>query len=475
MWARNAGALALSALHSFDNTNDGRYADNELVLSDHVLYGTTQVGGRFDRGTIFSINTDGSDFTILHSFSATADPPYTNTDGAYPQAGLIVSNNTLYGTTCQGGTSVVGTVFRINTDGTGFTNLHSFASLPYNYPTSTNDEGAYPAGGLVLAGETLYGTTPRGGTLGNGTVFAVNAGGSSFANLHNFTPSDGFNSRGGLVLSGDTLYGAAYDSTPGSGAVFKLNTNGTGFTILHRFANIPNYPSPSTNSDGGGPVGGLILSSNTLYGTTSTGGKGYGGVFAVNTDGSGFTNLYFFDAADGNAHTNSGGAFPQGRLVLMGNMLIGTTSGSENFGPGTIFAINTDGTGFTTLHTFYPGMPAPINLTINEDGYVPRAGLVRSGFNLFGTTEGGGSFGYGTVYCLSLLPYLNLTASASSVVLTWPEYNVGFTNGFILESATNLNSSATWNPVSPGPTVVNGLNTVTNPILDAQKFYRLRQ
>jgi hypothetical protein len=160
---------------------------------------------------------------------------------------------------------------------------------------------------------------------------------------------------------------------------------------------------------------------------------------------------------------------------LIGNTLVGTTSGSENFGLGTIFAINTDGTGFTTLHAFHPGTPAPINLSINENGYVPRAGLVQSGFNLYGTTEQGGSFGHGTVYYLSLLPYLNLTASVSNVVLTWPEHNAGFTTGFALESATNLNSSATWNPVSPGPTVVNGLNTVTNPILRDQMYYRLRQ
>lgn len=475
LFAGRLTAQPLVSLHSFNNTNDGRYADNELVLSDNTLYGTAQFGGNFDRGTIFSIKTDGSGFSILHSFSATADPPYTNTDGAYPEAGLIVSTNTLYGTTSQGGTSVVGTVFRVNTDGTGYTNLHSFAALPYNYPISTNDEGAYPASALVLAGGTLYGTTPRGGTLGNGTVFAVGIDGAGFTNLHNFTPSEGYNSHGGLVLSGDTLYGTTFDSTPGSGTIFKLNTNGTGFIIVHSFADIPNYPSPSTNSDGGGPFGGLILCSNTLYGTTTSGGMGYGSVFAVHTDGAGFTNLYFFNAVDGNAHTNSGGAFPWGPLTLIGNTLVGTTSGSENFGPGTVFAVTTDGSGFITLRSFPSGMLAPINLNLNDDGDVPRTGLLQSGFNLYGTTEQGGRFGYGTIYRLSLLPEITLTVSETNVVLTWPAQNVGFTGMFSLESSSNLDSQAAWSLASPAPTVVNGLNFVTNLTSGDQMFYRLRQ
>jgi uncharacterized repeat protein (TIGR03803 family) len=63
-------------------------------------------------------------------------------------------------------------VFAISTDSTGFTNLYSFtapsASVPY-----TNNDGACPFGGLILAGNTLYGTAEQGGTGGNGTVFSL--------------------------------------------------------------------------------------------------------------------------------------------------------------------------------------------------------------------------------------------------------------------------------------------------------------
>src|ERR1035437_2624021 len=89
-------------------------------------------------------------FTNLHSF--------TGSDGVNPYAGLILSGNTLYGTAYQGGSSGAGTVFAVSTDGMGFTNLHSFAGY--------SSDGAYPLAGLILSGNTLYGTTFNGGSSG---------------------------------------------------------------------------------------------------------------------------------------------------------------------------------------------------------------------------------------------------------------------------------------------------------------------
>src|SRR5437667_4168229 len=116
-----------------------------LVLSGDTLLGTAGYGGTYYRGTIFKINTNGTAFTNLYSFSP------TNSGGAEPYAGLTLYGSTLYGTASAGGGSGNGTVFGINTDGTDFTVLHTF--------TATNDDGACPFGGLVLSGNTLYGTT----------------------------------------------------------------------------------------------------------------------------------------------------------------------------------------------------------------------------------------------------------------------------------------------------------------------------
>jgi hypothetical protein len=68
-------------------------------------------------------------------------------------------------------------------------------------------------------------------------------------------------------------------------------------------------------------------------------------------------------------------------------------------------------------------------------------------------------------------PQLTITPAGSNTILTWPAASVGFT----LQSATNLGSSAIWTTNSPAPVLVNGQNTVTNPISGAQQFYQLTQ
>src|ERR1017187_4238712 len=162
-------------------------------------------------------------FTTLYSFTATSN--FINSDGANPRAGLILLGNTLYGTAFNGGSSGFGTVFAVNTNGTGFTNLYNFTvtSGPFNI----NSDGAEPSAGLILSGNTLYGTASLGGGSGNGTVFAVNTDGMDFTNLHGFTApnaanftfnSDGATPFGSLILSGNTLYGtAAYGGSSGNG------------------------------------------------------------------------------------------------------------------------------------------------------------------------------------------------------------------------------------------------------------------
>jgi uncharacterized repeat protein (TIGR03803 family) len=375
-------------------------------------------------------------FTTLHSFTATsgsegADGAGTNNDGIWPFGGLILSGNTLYGTADSGGGSGDGTVFAVNTDGSGFTTLHSFVG----------SDGYLPQDPLILSGNTLYGTTPQGYGPGYGTVFAVNTDGSGFTNLYSFTNgSDGATPLGGLILSGDTLYGTAVmGGTNGTGTVFSLNTNGSNFTTVYTF--------PSGN-DTIWPIGGVVLSGNTLYGTTEGGCT----VFAVNTDGSGFTNLYNF------------GSYSQFGLILSGNTLYGTRVGGGSSGDGMVFAVNTNGSGLPCLYSFTGG----------SDGADPETGLILSGNTLYGTASFGGSSGNGTVFSLSFAPQLTIMLSETNVILTWPTNVAGFDyTGYTLESTTNLVSLAVWTTVSPAPVVVNGQNTVTNPISGSQQFYRL--
>src|ERR1035437_6209555 len=241
-------AQTFTTLHSFTGGNEGAHPSVGLVLSGATLYGTAYLNdGSAYYGTVFKVNTNGTGFTTLHVFTPpTASSPYTNSDGANPHASLILSGNTLYGTAYQGGSSGFGTVFAVNTGGTGFTPLHSF---------TYGSDGAFPQAGLVLSGNTLYGTAEAGGTSsGSGKGFALNTDGTGFTTLHSFTGGDGYSPQTQLVLSGNTLYGTASGGAFYYSTMFAVNTDGTGFTTLHDF-----------NGSEGGTWAGLIVSGNTLY------------------------------------------------------------------------------------------------------------------------------------------------------------------------------------------------------------------
>jgi uncharacterized repeat protein (TIGR03803 family) len=92
-------------------------------------------------GLILAGRVMAQTFTTLHSFTATDPNTFINSDGAYPWAGLILSVNTLYGTTQVGGSSGNGTVFAVNRDGTGFTTSYNFTAR--TSPGLTNSDGAY--------------------------------------------------------------------------------------------------------------------------------------------------------------------------------------------------------------------------------------------------------------------------------------------------------------------------------------------
>jgi len=189
-----------------------------------------------------------------------------------------------------------------------------------------------------------------------------------------------------------------------------------------------------------------------LYG----GASGAGAVFAVNTDGTDFTNLYSFMAIDPRTSTNSEGAYPSTGLILWGNTLYGTADEGGSSGYGTVFAVHTDGTGFTNLYSFTEG----------SDGAYPYAGLLLSGNTLYGTASYGGSSESGTVFSILLPTQLTITSIGANVILTWTNPAPGFT----LQSTTNLRSSAVWTANSRPPVVVNGRNVVTNPISGTPRF-----
>jgi uncharacterized repeat protein (TIGR03803 family) len=309
--------------------------------------------GTNNYGTVFSVGADGSNFTVLHTFAGVQNTgsfpgATTNADGYRPQGRLILSGNMLYGAAGGGGTNGSGTVFAVSTDGSVFTVLHTFeAAVPSGpFPSvSTNSEGIGP-NSLVLSGDTLYGSANGGGPSGSyGTLFSVKTNGADFTVLHQFKALDGKNPQSTLVVADGVLYGRTpIGGANGSGTVFSIATNGLNFKVIHPF-------TANGVTEVGPYLSGLLLSGGTLFGTASVAGtNAVGSIFSLSTNGSGFAEIYNFST--NGTGTNFDGMHPEGALVLVGDTLYGTANAGGAQGEGTVFAVNTNGSDFSVLYSF---------------------------------------------------------------------------------------------------------------------------
>lgn len=450
-------AQNFSVLYSFtesDGTN-GSSPRTSLVFSGNNLYGVAPYGATSEgdppggSGTIFAVKTDGTGITILHDFTAVNPSTGKNNDGALPDSELFLSGNTLYGTAGSGGANGDGTLFAVDTNGTNFTTLLNF-----------NSSESRALSLSTLSGNALYGTSDSGSY---GSIIDINTTGTNFTTLFAFNGSDG-SVPGALILSGNVFYGSAGFGGEYGGEVFMVATNGNNFTRLYTFTN---------GNDGwlygNSQPGSLISSGNMLYGIANGGTNGTGTIFAVTTNGMVFSLLYSFsagayDAASG-YYTNSDGANPSG-LIVSGNTLYGTANAGGADGYGTVFAISTDGTGFTTLHSFN-----------GEDGAGPMASPILSGNTLYGTTSGIATYpglvsvyGDQTVFSLTLPPTLEIAVASNEVVISW---TISAAN-YVLQTTTNV-ISGPWSSITSGITT-NGLDySFGNAMTQQAAYFRLQQ
>lgn len=367
------------ALFSFD-VSDGAYPLGNLIDINGMLYGTTEGGGLMDAGTVYQISSSGEE-QLVYAFKGGADgfAPHSSLidvkgtlygttysggsgscvnlgysgcgtvfavsksgaervlysfkggrDGAYPYAGLVAVNGTLYGTTDEGGNEACpydgcGTVFALSTSG----------EERVLYRFKGGSDARNPRAQLIAVNGTLYGTTFTGGSYdcprGCGTVFAVTTSGKESV-LYTFKGlRDGANPWAALVAVGGSLYGTTYrgDDRGDCGTVFELTMSGVE-RVLHRFGNL---------NDGRYPVSGLVESKGVFYGTTSRGGSacrrpGCGTVFRMNASGSETVLYSFRGTPDGRAPYS---------LLLVNDMLYGTTafggSHCESKGCGMVFRV----------------------------------------------------------------------------------------------------------------------------------------
>ena len=266
------------------------------------------------------------------------------------------------------------------------TELPQTETTLHNFSGGTGD-GANPNGGMVMDSHgDLYGTSTNGGNVGNGygVLFEISSSGQETVPHVFGAGSDGSSPNGGLVIdAAGNVYGTTQNGgRNGSGAVFKVAPDFTE-TLLYSFA---------SGSDGRYPRDGLIMDANgNLYGTTYTGGSaGCGTVFEV-TPGGAETVLYSFNGGTDGCDPGVADGGTGGRPLAMdanGN-LYGTTYEGGEYGYGTVFKLAPNGTE-TVLHSFNND---------GTDGYSPYGGVtIDSQGNLYGVTQSGGTFVYGTIF-----------------------------------------------------------------------------
>jgi uncharacterized repeat protein (TIGR03803 family) len=273
-------------IYTFRSTEDASSPEAPLIAdASGSLYGTSDSGGGIYScdgqtcGTVFKLTRSPSGYTesILYRFLG-------GTDGAFPLGGLVAdASGALYGTTNIGGSANFGTVFKLTPNASGYSEsiLYSFqGGLDGRTPATAlvaDKRGA-------LFGTTLFGGGSMTCKSGCGTVFKLTPTASGYREsvLHRFTAgtADGFYPDGTLLveaggsLLGTTEFGGTSASciSPGEdrcGTVFALKPTRSGYKerIVYNFQGPPN--------DGAWPMAGLVRGAGgMLYGTTSLGGSG---------------------------------------------------------------------------------------------------------------------------------------------------------------------------------------------------------
>lgn len=384
--------LAYRVLHRFGGLrhkvrDTGSFPLGGLTNVNGTLFGTTGDGGTGGVGTVYSISPTGEKKTLYNFRGGGAD-------GAYPRGDLIDVDGTLYGTTNGGGSSCAytnygrGTVYSVTTSGAEKV-LYSFHGA---------SDGANPYSGLIELNGTLYGTTRQGGGKGCsfsnihgcGTVYSITTLGQETV-LYHFQGADGAYPIASLVAVKGALYGTTLSGGT-CGNVFKVTTAGSE-TVVHSF---------NCYSEGADPAATLIYIKGELYGTTSRGGSSsLGTVFSMTTSGSEKVLYNFAGAGDG--------AIPEAGLAYLNGAFYGTTyvggssacpSLSYGSGCGTVYRVDATGSE-KIVHLFQGG----------SDGAQPLAPLLSLSGTLYGTTIAGGGLGCkgnglrangcGTVFTLS--------------------------------------------------------------------------
>lgn len=364
VFAFDPASVSTQILHAFVVTGPGQVLAALTRGDDGQLYGLGYDGGGNGSGVIFRLSPSGT-VTILHLFSGP--------DGANPYAPLTKGpDGAFYGTTTSGGRGQ-GTVFRITAEG-AFTVLHAFAEPDAN---GVQLEGAHPYGGVAVAPDgTVFGVTSDGGAYGAGTIFSIANG--AFRVHHAFGADEsaalvpvGAYPQAGMAWGPDgRLYGSTSsgpDQAP-FGSVFAFDPvtrTVTGLASLTPDGGYNIWSAPSLADDG-----------RLYFAAADAGPGGAGAVLRYDPSAAELTAVTGFTGG-------IDGAQPYAAPVQGADgALYGATSGAGANGYGTLYRLPLDGNA-ATLHAFAFAAP----------GGMPVAGLVELQPGVFYGATGFGATG----------------------------------------------------------------------------------
>lgn len=384
-----------------------------IEASDGLLYGTTDSGGYYGRGTVFRMQKDGDGFVVLHDFTGNEGA------GRGPVSALIEARDGwLYGTT--GGEETYGTnistgiAFKLQRDGSNFTILHEFLT-PAN---RIMPDGIRPLGALLEARDgLLYGFTAAAGTNGFGTLYRMDTNGTNFEVVFHLGRTNGGFAGAPLMQASDGMFYAVAAGSPQrtNGAIFRINPDGSGVQVLRSFS----------GGDGSVPVASLLEASDgRLYGVTTNGGLASRGMlFRLEKNGAHYTVLRSFRGGIRD------GAHPVAALIEgQDGELYGSTRLGGARDRGVLFRIAKDGLRYTILHHFFDSDPA--------GGRAVAALWQSADGTIFGGTPLGGDLGMGTLFKMTKrFPYLGSELTPYGFLL---RFN-GVTNQpYVIQRTTNM-------------------------------------
>lgn len=317
------------------------------------LWGMCSYGTIAKKGSIFKINSDGTGFAMVHAFDSI--------NGMYPQGSLCLApNNKLYGMTSAGGSTNFGVVFKMDPVSGTFTKLLDF----------NNTNGGAAWGSFMLANDgKLYAGT------GN-NIIRLDPSTDIVTPVYTLTIAGGYGITDKLIqyTQNNKLFGlCAYGGANGKGTLFSFNILTNQYTKEYDFI----------AAEGSTPYGTLCEATDgNFYGLARDGGiSNYGAFFRFNPASNAYTKLLDFNTTNGQWPWNS-------VIQTSPSKLYGMTGSGGSMGQGLIFSYDINTNTYADVYDFDI-----------FTGSLPWGSFIKAanGF-LYATTGLGGNQFAGTVF-----------------------------------------------------------------------------